>query len=84
MDAENQVRKEAEIRYQNHEITLKDIWNHIEYVTGIDAQIGMRIEIETELELCFANPYMKRCYRLLKSQGKKLSQFQICISLKLS
>lgn len=72
MDAENVVRKEAMLKYNNHEVSLSDIWKHIERETGIDATKGMQVEIDTELELCYANPYMLRVFRLLKSQKKKI------------
>lgn len=72
IDAENYVRKEAMLKYNNHEIGLREIYEYIERRTGLDANYGMKVEIETEKELIYANPYMLRVCRLLKSQKKKM------------
>lgn len=54
------------------QVTIDDIYAVIERETGIPKEYGIKIEFETELELCFANPYMKRIYDLLLSWGKRL------------
>lgn len=72
VDAEDAVRKEAKLKYGNHEVDLRKIYLRIEHETGINAEVGMKTEIDTETELCYANPYMLRVFRLLKSQGKKI------------
>lgn len=72
MDAENAARKQSEVACGNHEVTLDEIYKYIERRTGLNAEYGVKIEVETERELCYANPYMLRLFRLLRSQNKKM------------
>ncbi|GHH99533.1 HAD family hydrolase [Neobacillus kokaensis] len=72
MKAEKEARYQAEIRKGNKEVTLYDIYELIELQTGIDKRYGVQVEFQTELEFCFANPYMKDVFELLKSQDKKM------------
>lgn len=72
IDAEDMVRKQSEMIYGNYEVTLNEIYKYIERRTGLNAEYGVKVEVETEQELCYANPYMLRVFRLLKSQNKKM------------
>ena len=54
------------------EITLAEIWEVMERECGIDKAAGMQLEIDTESEVCFANPYMSEVFRHLKDCGKKI------------
>lgn len=72
INAEKKAREISRLMRHSLEVTLEDIYRIIEQETGLDAEKGCRIEFETELELCFANPYMLEVYRVLKSQGKRI------------
>lgn len=72
INAERQAREIRFSKYGNREVNIEDIYEIIEQRTGIDKEIGVKAELETELELCYANPYMLRSYELLKEQGKKI------------
>ena len=72
IDAEKRAREIAMQKNGNTEITIADIYKIIEERTGIPKEKGIQTEFETELDYCFANPYMKRVYRLLKEQNKKI------------
>ncbi len=72
MEAEKEARDEAMVLKGNHEVTIYEIYEKVSRKTGIDVQKGVKAEFETELEFCFANPYMKRVYDLLKYQDKKI------------
>lgn len=72
MDAERDARAEAKILNGNYEITIYDIYKKVSKITGIGVQIGVDAEFETEIEFCFANPYMMRVFKILKEQNKKI------------
>ncbi len=52
------------------EVTIQDIYERVAYYTGIDAEQGAALELETECDICFANPYLYRVYSILKTMGK--------------
>lgn len=72
IDAEKRAREMAMIKNGNTEVTIDDIYTIIEERTGIPKEIGIKTELETEMDYCFANPYMKRIYDLVKEQNKKI------------
>jgi HAD superfamily hydrolase (TIGR01549 family) len=72
MKAEREARNQAEVKKGNREVTVYDIYELVELRTGIDKQYGAQLELQTELEFCFANPYMKDVFEILKSQNKKI------------
>ena len=55
-----------------NEVTLEDIWARMEKETGIPSDAGIKTELETESEYCFANPYMKKIYDGIKEAGKTI------------
>ncbi len=72
-DKEEKILREINFaKNGTREVTLDEIYERISKYTGIDKESGMQIEFETELELCFANPYMKEVFEILKYNGKKL------------
>lgn len=71
-EAEKEARDENMIVNGNREVTLEEIYKKVSLRTGLDIQKGMKAEIELELKYCFANPYMKSVYKLLKEYGKKM------------
>lgn len=69
------IRTEAERtvrRNLGREITLDEIYEFMSLRTGIDAQIGKETEMAVELDLCSANPYMKRVWKLVRESGRKI------------
>ena len=74
------IRRKAEEREREEnrrlrgcgEITLSDIYRRLEQEAGIPAEEGMRLEQETEKELCFANPYLLDVFRILQRKGKRI------------
>lgn len=72
------VRSEAEareIRYEKYgdfEVTLQEIYERVEFYTGIPATYGKRLELELEQKLLFPNPYMKRVFDMLKESGRRI------------
>ncbi len=72
MEAERCARQECLEKKGHREASLSDIYDWLEREAGIPKAEGMRIEQETELELCFANPYMLRVCELLRQSGKRV------------
>lgn len=70
--SEEEVRKHKNILHNSNETTLEEIYERVAYYTGIDAKRGAEAEFETELDMCFANPYMYRVFQILKSAGKRI------------
>ncbi len=65
-------RKDKKQTHDTNEVTLQDIWNRMEKETGIPADLGIKTELETEREFCFANPFMKKIYDIVKEEGKQI------------
>lgn len=72
VNAEEQVRRERNETDGTREITLEEIYEYIERYTGLNRKKGCRAEIEKELEICFANPYMLNVFNMLKAYGKRI------------
>ncbi len=72
IEAEQQARKENELYNGNREVTLEEIYIKIQERTNIPVEKGIAAELETEWELCYANPYMKRVYDLLTEHQKHI------------
>ena len=70
--AEQKARAQSLKQGKLGEVTLKEIWDVLERMTGIDKQTGMQTEWDCEKQCCFANPYMQKIVQLLKQRGKKL------------
>lgn len=54
------------------EITLEDIWQNLSEDVGCSKEKGMKIEQETEMSLCYANPFMLEVWTELKALGKEI------------
>jgi len=54
------------------EVTLKEIWFQLAQDVGADAREGMRLEMELEQRLCYANPFMGRVWERLAQSGKTM------------
>ncbi len=72
VEAEKKAREEAIVMKGTHEVTIYEIYEKVSRRTGLDVQKGVETEFETELEFCFANPYMKRVFEILQDQGKEI------------
>lgn len=75
-EMEWRARQKAKEQRNSYEVTLQDIYRELEEQAGILMTKGMQAEVETELELCFGNPYMLEVFKHLKRCGKKI----ICTS----
>ena len=54
------------------EIDINDIYKNIEEDVGLDPGKGIDTEIEIELSMCYANPFMKKVYDELIKLGKRV------------
>lgn len=70
------VNAEADARNNhpeiNGEITIEDIYELLERRCGISRERGIQTELEAELDICFANPYMLETARRLQEKGKRI------------
>ena len=71
-DMELMLRDKQEAENGSREVTFAQIYQAMEKYCGVDAELGMKTEFETELDFCIANPYMKEVFDLLISYGKKV------------
>ena len=67
MEAERTVRRNL-----GREVTLHEIYEFLSSKTGVDARLGQETEMAVELDLCSANPYMKRVWNLAHNSGRKI------------
>lgn len=72
MEAEREVRWKKYKKEESLEVTLAEIWTLLEEKTGIPAEMGMDIEMETELEFCYTNSFMWSVYEHLLKMEKKI------------
>ncbi len=72
INAEKKAREIAFALNGTREVTLKDIYIQVERETAIPIEIGMNTELALEEKYCFANPYMKIVFDILKEQNKKI------------
>lgn len=70
MEAEWKARQKCFDKNEHYEITLDDIWDVLSRETGIDKEVGMQAEIDLEVNLCYANPFMKQVYDAAVAMGK--------------
>ncbi len=70
--AEWDARVKCNQRKGHMEVTFFDIWNNLAEDTGLDAERGMQIEWNTELSMCYANPFMLEVWRRLSTLGKEM------------
>ena len=72
MWAEADARQKCLQRYGHTEVSLREIWMNLSGDTGLDCERGMLLEQETELGLCYANPFMRELWTRLQKAGKRL------------
>ena len=71
IESERQARAEKEKAFGHGEVTLAEIWQVLAKETGIDAQLGMQIEMAVEKSVCFANPYFTPIWGELQEMQKR-------------
>lgn len=81
-EVEWRTRQKAKMQCGSYEVTLKEIYEEMEIRAGVPVKKGMGTEIETEMALCFGNPYMLETFRCLHKnlKGRKLDKKIICVS----
>lgn len=79
-EMEFKARQKAHKRNGSYEVTLEEIYEELEKWTGISKEVGMEVEIETELEFCFANPYLLKVFQILNERIKETEKKIICVS----
>lgn len=72
IEMEYEARERCYRNRGHREVTLSDIYDVIEEQVGIPKEKGMQCEVETEQELCFANPYFTEVIRLLAARQNKI------------
>ena len=72
VESETIARTKKEITHKTREVTIYDIYAEVAEQTGIDIQTGVDTEFETEMEFCFANPYMLQLFKMVKEMGKEI------------
>lgn len=72
IQAEKDARADAYKKNGNYEVTIEDIYEMLNRYILLDTKQAIRLEIETELELAFANPYMKNVFLQAKNLNKKI------------
>lgn len=70
IDAQKEAQKITE--KPDRRINIEDIYAVIEKRTGLDKEIGIQLEVDTEIEYCYANPYFKRIYETLLFNNIKM------------
>lgn len=70
--AEAEARSRCFVKNGHYEVTLTDIWNVLSEELGCDVEEGMRLEVETELKVCYANPFMKEVWDRLRGLNKDI------------
>ena len=70
--AEKEVRTERFNRDASSEVTIYDIYNKLNFYLNIDPFEGAKAEMDLEMDICYANPYMKQVYDILSEQNKEI------------
>lgn len=79
-EAEREARKTAQKERNSCETGLSEIYEQLARCTGIPKEAGMSMEIETELECCYGNPYMQEVFTYLTEKIQNTGKKIICIS----
>lgn len=66
--AEWSARMKCHLKNKHMEVNLYDIWKEVENDVGSMAKDGAKLEIDTELLLCYANPFMLQVWNELKKR----------------
>ena len=69
---EYRARQEKFAASGTYEIDIDDIYEAVNRLVGRSFAPARELELEAEMELCYANPYMKRVWDILKSRNIRL------------
>lgn len=72
IQAEKECRDLHEQQFGNREVTIYDIYKRLSYYANINVNESVDNEFQMELDICSANPYMLKVFKMLKSQGKRI------------
>ncbi len=56
----------------NRQIDIYDIYDRLSLYVHLDKELGIETELKVEMDLCFANPYMKELFNILKYNKKTI------------
>lgn len=79
-EAEKEARQKAKKERDSYEVRLTEIYEELARRTGIQKEAGMSLEIETEMECCYGNPYMQDVFTYLKKKIQNTRKKIICVS----
>lgn len=71
-EAEREIRQKCYQKNGHYEVTLSEIWKHLEWKTGISAEKGLQLEQLLEIRFCYANSFMAEVFQRLKRQKKRI------------
>lgn len=69
---ERRAREQKFLRCGSYEISIDDIYGYMEKYAGACRAAAKDKELEAEMNLCRANPYMKKVWELLREKKVKL------------
>lgn len=72
VQAEKDVRERNLLKNGNRECTIREIYEQIYWLTGMDIDYGVSNEFKVELDLCVRNEYIYQVFRIMKGMGKKI------------
>lgn len=75
IEAEHIARRTRLEKYGDIEVSHEEIWEILEGLTGINKEVGMKLEWEAEIESCYANPYF---LSLIDTLGKCNKPLVVC------
>ena len=70
--AEWDARMKCNAKHGHMEVTLADIYDNLEEDLGVSSKRGQAEEIDAELSLCYANPFMLEVWNRLLNMGKRM------------
>ncbi len=72
IEMEKKAKDRAFFERGSREVNIYDIYEEINKYTGIDIEYGAETEFEVELDLCQANPFMLRVFKMCVELKKKI------------
>ena len=70
--SDREARIDKYSKCHTFEVDIFEIYIKMSEYLNIDSNIGAKKEMELEMDICFANPYMKRIYDILSENNKKI------------
>lgn len=72
IEAEKKAKELATVQNGSREVTIYEIYEIIERITGLPKDVGVKTEFEAELQYCKTNPYIKQIFDMLVEQQKTI------------